>query len=168
METQRNFVVIGLLGIVFGVGLAQWALADDNAFQFLEEEAKVVAATLREQKPADAPASVTVVTAKQIKQKGYRTIKDIMLDVPGFTDVSDGNEEIVAIRGTFASTTNKILTLVNGHRMNDLMLGRYNTDQFIGLDTVDHVEFIRGRDEPSTVRARSWESLISSPSAVAR
>ena len=109
--------------LVLQVALPSWA-AEQDVFQFFQEEAKVVAATLREQKPADAPASVTVVTAEQIKQKGYRTIKEIMLDVPGFTDVSDANEETVAIRGSFASTTNNILTLINGHRMNDLMLGR--------------------------------------------
>jgi outer membrane receptor protein involved in Fe transport len=104
----------------------------------------VVTATLREQSTADAPASIQVVNAADIKARGYRTIKAIMNDVPGFNDVSDTNEEIVAVRGVFTSTTNKILTLVNGHRMNDLMLGRYNTDQFLGVEAIERIEFIRG------------------------
>jgi iron complex outermembrane receptor protein len=104
----------------------------------------VVTATLREQAAIDAPASITVVDAQLIRARGYRTLKQIMNDVPGFNDVSDRNEEIVAVRGVFTSTTNKILILVNGHRMNDLMLGRYNTDQYLGLSAVERVEFIRG------------------------
>src|SRR5262249_46122185 len=92
----------------------------------------VVTATLRKQSAIDAPASITVVGAAEIRARGYRTLKAIMNDVPGFNDLSDTNEEIVAVRGLFSSTTNKILILINGHRMNDLMLGRYNTDQFLG------------------------------------
>jgi iron complex outermembrane receptor protein len=104
----------------------------------------VISATLREQSAIDAPASITVVSSADIRARGYRTIKQIMNDVPGFNDVSDTNEEIVAVRGVFTSTTNKILILINGHRMNDLMLGRYNVDQYLGLDAVERVEFIRG------------------------
>jgi iron complex outermembrane receptor protein len=104
----------------------------------------VVTATLRMQSILEAPASITVVSASEIRAHGYRTLKAIMNDVPGFNDVSDTNEEIVAVRGVFASTTNKILILINGHRMNDLMLGRYNVDQFLGMESVERVEFIRG------------------------
>jgi outer membrane receptor protein involved in Fe transport len=104
----------------------------------------VVTATLREQSTLDAPASIQVVTGADIRARGYRNIKQIMNDVPGFNDVSDTNEEVASVRGVFTSTTNKVLTLVNGHRMNDLMLGRYNTDQFLGMDAVERIEFIRG------------------------
>jgi outer membrane receptor protein involved in Fe transport len=104
----------------------------------------VVTATLREQPSLDAPASIQVISAAEIRSRGYRTIKAIMNDLPGFNDVSDVNEEIVAVRGTFTSTTNKILILLNGHRMNDLMLGRYNTDQFLGVEAIERVELIRG------------------------
>src|SRR5215213_7166642 len=57
---------------------------------------------------------------------------------------ADAPASIVAVRGVYTSTTNKILTLVNGHRMNDLMLGRYNTDQFLGVESIERIEFIRG------------------------
>ncbi|MBN2210844.1 MAG: TonB-dependent receptor [Sedimentisphaerales bacterium] len=105
---------------------------------------QVVTATLKEQSTADAPCAINVVTAEDIRLHGYRSLKDIIIDVPGWIDVSDSNEEIVAVRGIFASTTNKILILINGHRMNDLNLGRWNTDQFIGLDVVERIEFVKG------------------------
>jgi iron complex outermembrane receptor protein len=104
----------------------------------------VVTATLREQTTLDAPASITVVNAETIGARGYRSIKQILNDVVGFNDVSDTNEEIVGVRGVFASTSNKTLVLVNGHRMNDLMLGRYNMDQYLGIESIERVEFIKG------------------------
>ncbi|MBN1621287.1 MAG: TonB-dependent receptor [Endomicrobiales bacterium] len=104
----------------------------------------IFTSTLKEQKATEAPSPVYVVTAAEIKKKGYYTLKDIMDDVPGFCDISDANENIVAVRGAFASTTNKILILINGHRMNDLNLGRWNVDQFLGIDAVERIEFIHG------------------------
>ena len=68
----------------------------------------------------------------------------LVVDIPGWEDVSDANEITAAVRGMSASTTNKVLIMINGHRMNDLNLGRYNLDQFLGVDVIDHVEFIKG------------------------
>ena len=104
----------------------------------------VVTSLLQEQKMSDAPSPMYVVTRQDIKRRGYYTLKDIMDDVPGFADMSDANENIAIVRGSFASTTNKILILIDGHRMNDFNLGRYNVDQFLGVDAVERVEFIKG------------------------
>ena len=104
----------------------------------------VVSASLREESLNDVVVPMYVVTAQQIKERGYSTLKDVMEDVPGYVDLSDSNENIAGVRGAFASTTNKILILIDGHRMNSLALGRYNTDQFIGMDSVDRIEFIMG------------------------
>jgi outer membrane receptor for ferrienterochelin and colicins len=104
----------------------------------------VVSATLREQSPMNAPSPIYVVTAQEIRERGYHTLKEVMDDVPGFVDLSDTNENIAGVRGAYASTTNKILILVDGHRMNNFSLGRYNTDQFMGMDTVERIEFVMG------------------------
>jgi outer membrane receptor for ferrienterochelin and colicins len=147
MTRGRAFsgVAVVSIGLVVGpaVGLGQEMSAEGEiSLENLID--MVVTATLREQSAQEAPASIQVVTAADIRARGYRTLKAIMNDVPGFNDVADTNEEVVAVRGVFTSTTNKILTLVNGHRMNDLMLGRYNTDQFLGVESVERIEFIRG------------------------
>lgn len=90
------------------------------------------------------PAPIYVVTAQEIRERGYPTLKDVMKDVPGFVDLSDTNENTAGVRGVYASTTNTILILVDGHRMNSFSLGRYNTDQYFGLDTVERIELIQG------------------------
>lgn len=104
----------------------------------------VSTATLREQSGTSAPAAINVLSGDEIKRRGYRTIKDMLEDIPGWADVSDANEIIAAVRGMYASTTNKVLVMINGHRMNDLNLGRYNLDQFLGVDIIERVEFIKG------------------------
>ncbi len=123
------------------VGMEDVVATEELLFMQLPQ---VVTATLKEQSAADAPCAINVVTAEDIRLRGYRSFKDIIIDVPGWIDVSDSNEEIVSVRGIFASSTNKILILINGHRMNDLNLGRWNTDQFIGLDIIERIEFIKG------------------------
>ncbi|MFS4518030.1 TonB-dependent receptor plug domain-containing protein, partial [Delftia tsuruhatensis] len=45
----------------------------------------VVTATGFEQSLADAPASITVVTAKELEGKRYRDVTDALLDIPGVT-----------------------------------------------------------------------------------
>jgi iron complex outermembrane receptor protein len=140
-------VVLSLVVGQLAVGpAAVWAADQPSGDEIsLESLADiVVTATLREQSTLDAPASIQVVNAAEIRARGYRTLKQVMNDVPGFNDVSDANEETASVRGIFTSTTNKILILINGHRMNDLMLGRYNADQFLGMEAVERIEFIRG------------------------
>jgi outer membrane receptor for ferrienterochelin and colicins len=112
------------------------------------EELLVITATLHEQSVMDAPASITVITASDIAAHGYRSLAEILANVIGFNEVSDTNEEIVGTRGVFASTTNKTLFLINGHRMNDLLLGRYNVDQYLGMEAVERIELIRGPVAP--------------------
>lgn len=104
----------------------------------------IVSATLREESVLDAPSPIYVVTAREIRERGYHTLKDVMDDVPGFVDLSDTNENIAGVRGAYASTTNKILILIDGHRMNNFSLGRYNTDQYMGMDAVERIEFVMG------------------------
>ena len=121
--------------------------AIENIFKMSIEELmniNIVSASLREETLSQAAAPMYIVTASDIKERGYTTLKDAIEDVPGFIDLSDTNENIAGVRGAYASTTNKILIMINGHRMNSLSLGRYNTDQYIGMDAVERIEFIMG------------------------
>jgi outer membrane receptor for ferrienterochelin and colicins len=111
---------------------------------FLSDIPVIFAATLRQQAVSDVPASVDVITAQDIQERGYRTLKDVMKDLPGFNEIADSNENTMAVRGVMTSTFNKMLIMINGHRMNDLLLGRYDVDAVVGMDAVERIEFIRG------------------------
>jgi len=83
------------------------------------EVATVTTASKREEKAVDAPATVMVITATDIKLRGYSTLKDVLRDLPGI-DIrgyyfsEDGTE--AAVRGIVGN--NKIVVLVNGMRVN--------------------------------------------------
>lgn len=107
----------------------------------------IVAASKFEQKPTEAPSSVTVITAKEIKRYGYRTLGDILASVPGFYVSYDRNYQFLGARGVNLGDFNsRILLLVNGHRVNnDLDDGAFIDTAFIlDLDLIDRVEIIRG------------------------
>src|SRR6202035_570875 len=108
----------------------------------------VYGASKFEQKITEAPSSVTIISADQIRKYGYRTFADILRSVPGFYVNYDRNYSYVGVRG-FASPgdyNTRVLILVDGHVMNDDVYGGayIGTDFPIDIDLIERVEIIRG------------------------
>jgi len=100
-----------------------------------------------EQKPAEAPASTTVITSEEIKRYGWRTLGDILKSVPGFYVSYDRNYQFLGARGVNLGDFNsRILLLVDGHRINnDLTDGAFIDTAFIlDVDLIDRIEIVRG------------------------
>jgi iron complex outermembrane receptor protein len=115
------------------------------------EVPKVYAASKIEQKVTQAPASITIVTADDVKKFGYQTLGDVLQSVPGFNVSYDRNYDFVGVRGvSLGDFNNRILLLVDGHRVNNnLTDGAFvDTAFLLDMDLVDRVEVIRG---PSAV-----------------
>jgi iron complex outermembrane receptor protein len=109
---------------------------------------RVFGASERLQPVTEAPASVTIVTADDIKRYGYRTLADILRSVRGFYVSNDRNYSYVGARG-FAKAgdyNTRVLLLVNGHRVNDNVYDQASIGSEFGLDVAmfDRVEVIRG------------------------
>lgn len=80
---------------------------------------KVSAASKQLEPTAEAPVPVTVVTAEMIELSGARTLLEVLTRfVPGMVQVQDQNEYVVAMRGVYTSAQQKILVLLDGHRLN--------------------------------------------------
>jgi outer membrane receptor for ferrienterochelin and colicins len=116
----------------------------------LEELAKiqVYGASKRLQSTSDAPSSVTVVTADEIQRYGYRTLADILESTRGFYVTYDRDYSFVGVRGfgRLGDSNNRILVLIDGHRINDNVFGEpYLGSEFlVDVDLIERVEIIRG------------------------
>jgi outer membrane receptor protein involved in Fe transport len=109
---------------------------------------KVYGASKFSQRALEAPASVTVVTAADIKTYGYRSMADILRSIRGLYTTYDRNYYYLGVRGfgrpgDFGS---RVLLLLDGARINDnvydsIALG---LDFPLDVDLIDRVEFVPG------------------------
>jgi iron complex outermembrane receptor protein len=108
----------------------------------------VVTASKIPQKISEAPSSVSVITAEDIRQRGYRTLADILQSVPGMTISYDRNYNYANIRGLGnpGDLNTRLLILIDGRRLNDFVYdqGAIGTEFPIDLGLVDRVEFVPG------------------------
>src|SRR5579862_904438 len=100
------------------------------------------------QKVTEAPASVTIITSDEIQKHGYRTLADILRNVPGFYVTNDRNYSYMGIRGYGlpGDYNSHIALMVDGHRLNDNIYegALIGTEFPIDIDLIDRVEVIRG------------------------
>jgi iron complex outermembrane receptor protein len=108
----------------------------------------VYSASMHLQPSGDAPSSVTVITAAEIQEQGYRTLADILRTVRSFYVTYDRNYSSLGVRGFErpGDFNTRVLLLVDGHRMNDnvyddAMIG---TDFPIDVDMIQRIEIVRG------------------------
>src|SRR6186713_1549412 len=109
---------------------------------------RVFGASERLQPVTEAPASVSFITAEEIRRYGYRTLADILRGVRGFYVTNDRNFSLLGAQG-FAKPgdyNSRILLLVNGHRVNDNVFGQAEIGAEFGMDPAmfERVEIIRG------------------------
>lgn len=107
----------------------------------------IVTASKFEQKASEAPAQATVITSDEIRKYGWRTLGDILESVPGFYISYDRDYQYVGVSGVnLGDANNRILVLVNGHRINDDLndSAAVDTSFILDVDLIDRVEIIRG------------------------
>ena len=108
----------------------------------------VSGAAKREQLVTEAPSSVTVITAEEIATYGWRALGDVLRSVRGFHVTYDRNYTYLGARGFGLPSdyNNRVLVLVNGHRVNDNVYDAtaLGTDFPIDLQLVHRIEVIRG------------------------
>lgn len=106
---------------------------------------KIVSASKQEEPLDESPVPVTVITEEMIRQNGIRNLQDALtMFVPGMTLVADHNEMNVAERGIYASSQQKILFMLDGHRLNSRAFSSADPDYGIDLHKVKRIEVLRG------------------------
>src|SRR5690606_23943176 len=110
----------------------------------------VVTAAGYEQKITDAPASISVVTEEDLRQRPYMTLIDAVRDIEG-VDVGETSDKTgqrtISIRGMGSDYT---LILIDGKRQNNHgdiypnSSGGNQCNHMPPLDAIERIEVIRG------------------------
>lgn len=129
----------------FETAALQTETAEELLLFFEEEE--LVIATRKSTSVSRAPAIATVITAREIRDMGARNLFDILRRVPGI-GISVAEVAVwhaIEVRGIKTLNSEKILIMVDGHRINEEMHG--SSAFFFGymsVDSIKRVEIIRG------------------------
>ncbi|MBK8814748.1 MAG: TonB-dependent receptor [Methylococcaceae bacterium] len=109
---------------------------------------EVYSASKFTQKKSDAPTAVTVITAQDIKDYGYRTLADIVQSVRGVYVSSDRNYSYAGTRGYSiqGDANTRVLIMLDGYRLNDATYdqGPLGTEFPVDIDLIERVEYLPG------------------------
>lgn len=127
------------------VVLALAGIGGAGAADVYELNPIVVTAQRMEKQELDVPASTTVITTKDIKNKGYTTVSDVLeqtVSIDAYTYYPGGEDQGSSqsrayIRGLDKGT----LVLVNGAPINVM---NYSSTSGIPIDAVEKIEIIKG------------------------
>lgn len=134
-------------GQTSGAGNGKARVEEMNLEQLMN--VSVVSAALHEQRTGEAPASVSVITAEEIRKYGYRTLGEALDSVRGLYVTTDRTYSFLGARGfsTPGDFGTRYLLLVNGHALADTVLSESNyLDQMLPLemDWIEQIEVIQG------------------------
>ncbi len=109
---------------------------------------EVTAASRYSESIEDAPASVTIITAQELRAMNYPTIAEAVRGVRGMYLSNDTSYDTIGVRGFSrpGDYGNRILVLLDGHPTND----NYIWSSYVGfdgrtdIDDIDRIEIIRG------------------------
>ena len=129
----------GLQGELFDLSLEQLMDVDVDT---------VSTASKYEQKISEAPSSVTVITADEMRKYGYRTLAEALRSVPGFYLNYDRYYHYIGIRGCRRPGTydTGILLLIDGYRINENVgdSPAFGTHFPLDIDLIERIEIIKG------------------------
>jgi outer membrane cobalamin receptor len=141
----RLAAVCGVVVAVLSPARAQ----DLSDLEGLLDEAVVSTASLRAEEASTAPATVTTITAEEMRRHGINSLNEALnfLSLGMVTEGASGTVEIGARGVLIASDYGAhVLVLVNGHPVNEPWDGTAYFDRGLGIpwELVDHLEVILG------------------------
>jgi len=119
---------------------------DTSMDDFLWGPEKVLVTATREaEHPFDAPATVVTITEQMIRERGYRDLKDILNDIPGFdlsTNVYGEFSTLAAQRGN--SGNNKLVFMLDGEEITSPDGGKFPLGYNVPVSMAKRVEIVYG------------------------
>ncbi len=124
---------------------------------------EVISASRLGQKASQAPSSVSVLTAGDIRTFGWRTLSEALNAMRGLFTSNDRNYSYLGVRGFMHPNdyNSRVLFMIDGQRMNENIFdGGYMAQEFmLDMDLVERIEFIPGSGS-SIYGANAFSGLI--------
>lgn len=107
---------------------------------------KVVTASGTMQTIAEAPSTITVVTAKQIANRGYEQLEDALRDIPGIDmiHINGYAPTLIYFRGMYGAENLRALLMIDGIPENNIIGSNDIAGPAYSLHNVDRIEIIWG------------------------
>jgi outer membrane receptor for ferrienterochelin and colicins len=139
-----DLLVVSL--VILGCSLTVQAQEASQLLEYsLEElgEIRVITPSKRLQGQGEAPATIYVITAEDIKHYGYRDLKDVLQNLPGI-EYANAHSNLQGGQRGFAENWAQTKLLINGRPMNKLWSGEaYIASQYT-LNNVMQIEIVQG------------------------
>lgn len=123
----------------------------------------VISASRLGQKTSQAPSSVSVLTAADIRTFGWRTLSEALNAMRGLFTSNDRNYSYLGVRGFIHPNdyNSRVLFMIDGQRMNENIFdGGYMAQEFmLDIDLVERIEFMPGSGS-SIYGANAFSGLI--------
>ena len=119
MHASRSIRAFYVLAALFSTSLSAapvdpFTVPDDSS-AFRWEEELVSVASRYAQTVREAPAIVTVISDREIRERGFQNLADVLRSVPGiYLSVSPEGRSLAWFRGVVSPDNNKFLLLVDG------------------------------------------------------
>lgn len=92
----------------------------------------------------EVPVPTTLITEEMIENSGCTNLQDLLcLYVPGMTKI-EGDETNIAMHGVYGTFQEKILVMLNGHRLNSRTTNSETLDFRHSLAKIKQIEVLRG------------------------
>ena len=93
----------------------------------------------------EVPVPTTLITQQMIQDCGGRNLQEVLAAyVPGMNLIDCDDDINISMRGIYSNTQEKILIMLNGHRLNSHATNTAAPDFSISLEKIKQIEVLRG------------------------
>ncbi len=144
-KTVKYLGCLFMLLFVNSLSYSQQDSLDIYDYNFSQlSKLKINTASKSPESIGEIPSTIFIITAEEIKEKGYFTLEEALSDLPGFQFRNIlGINSYVFQRG-IPSQNNLILLLIDGIQVNELNSGGFYGGGQYNLSNVDRIEVIYG------------------------
>lgn len=107
-------------------------------------DAKFVTASKSVQKFSEVAANVQIVTSREIEERGYQSLEDLLSDLPGFQFRNIQSFNSYVFQRGIPSQNNLILLMIDGVQTNELNSGGFYGGSQYNLNNIERVEIVYG------------------------